>query len=463
MAFDARWWNLSAGALVAAGCGPSIVLQDADTDASDDAGTDDDGNDDAVPPGDDGQPPMPECTQDSDCPSSEYYCAADGTCRLGGYDDGYYDDGYYDDDGYYCDFDCNECDSDEDCGAGELCREYEYTECVALEEIPECPTGEAPTLGELPIALEGASDVVSLSFLDANGDAARDLLVARTDGAVLLLGPGDGTPIAVPALDGSVVLDAASADFDGDGDLDLAVAAAQDGVIVLLSDGAGGYVASETGHFDAPDIASIVAVDFDSDGSTDVAFGGAQSMTVLGGDGAGGLAELMLLHDGQADDVAAVATEFTGPGLLGSTSSGVLLWRGGLNPNDVFDETLLPSPPSSPWLVTTPGALNDWVLGFAGVNNWTLVGSASNDERAMLRPVDQATTGDFDGDGSDDVVLRSGALAVFVRGIEGAPDCERVYGFSEAVDHIAVGDLDGDGRADLARASGPTVTLYRSQ
>lgn len=458
MAFDARWWNLSAGALVAVGCGPSIVLEDGDTDADDDTGTDDGGSDDVVPP-DDAEPPMPECTQDSDCPSSEYYCAADGTCQLDAYSDDY-DDGYYDD-GYYCDYDCNECGSDEDCEAGKVCRDYDYSECVALEEIPECAAGDAPTLTEIPIALEGESDVVSLSFLDANGDAAADLLVARSDGAALLLGPGDGAPIALPSLEGSIVLDAASADFDGDGDLDLAIAAAEDGVIILLSDGAGGYLLSDTGHFAAPDIGSVVAVDFDADGAQDVAYGGAQSMTVVTGDGAGGLAAPLLLHSGQADDVAVVATDFADPALVAGTSGGVRLWRGGPNADDSFDESLLPAPESNPWVVTTPGALNDSVLGFGTIAGWTMVRSAASDDVwSMLRPVEQGSSGDFDGDGTEDVVLRSGALAVFVRGTGGAPGCERVYGFSETVDHIALGDLDGDGRAELARASGPTVTLY---
>jgi len=465
MAFDARWWNLGMGALVAAttGCGPSIQLDDVGnddsgnsdgTDGSADAGDDDNG--DAPDDNGDGPdgPEPPECTEDADCPSSEYVCSADGTCE---FDDYGYDD--YDD---YCSRnECNECQIDEDCGIGEICEEGYNNECEPLEPLGDCAPGDAPTLTELPIELTGDAEVVSLSFVDANGDALDDLLIGRSEGATLLLGPGDGPTIPLPALDDSVVLDAASADLDGDGDLDLVIAAAEDGVVVLLSDGAGGYAPSPPWDYEAAGIASVVTLDFDDDGAQDVAFGGANSMTVLRGDGTGGIAQAIPLHDGAADDVAVVASDTVSVGLVAGTSSGVRFWHGGPNGDD---ELLLPAPHAGPWRVATPGGHADAVLGFAAVANWTMVGSAASEEVwAMHRLVDDATAGDFDGDGTEDVVLGSGSLVVFLRGTGGAPGCEQVYGFSDPVDHLALGDLDGDGTPELARASGSAVTLHQTE
>ncbi len=134
---------------------------------------------------------------------------------------------------------------------------------------------------------------------DFNKDGKIDLAVLNVGSNSVRIFLGDGTGKFTAASAGPTAVGSpggfmAAADFNGDGVPDLAVS--DNGfatVIVLISDGAGGFTPGpgspfSTGNFNRP--TGVVTGDFNKDGKTDIAVASAYdgNLTILLGDGAGG-------------------------------------------------------------------------------------------------------------------------------------------------------------------------------
>lgn len=133
---------------------------------------------------------------------------------------------------------------------------------------------------------------------DFNGDSIPDLAIGdNINGTVsILLGTGNGGFSAAPKSPfpiGAGALQMAAGDFDGDGKTDLIIvlvpASNISTVSVLLSDGLGGFTTSFQKNIQFLQPSAILATDLNGDGVPDVAVADLINLTVLIGDGAGGL------------------------------------------------------------------------------------------------------------------------------------------------------------------------------
>ncbi len=134
---------------------------------------------------------------------------------------------------------------------------------------------------------------------DVDGDGALDLVTVneQSDVVRVLTGVGDGSfGAAVSHSVGNGPRALALADLDGDGDLDIATAdRLDDTVTVLLGDGAGGFGVG-TSHPVVFAVERLVAADLDADGDPDlVASEDDAGLVVLESDGAGGFASAIVV------------------------------------------------------------------------------------------------------------------------------------------------------------------------
>jgi hypothetical protein len=120
---------------------------------------------------------------------------------------------------------------------------------------------------------------------------AVSILLALSAAASAQFTEATGSPFPVGELPGSVAV----GDFNGDAKPDLAIANwGRANVTVLLGDGKGGFTAAPGSPFTVGSCPNSVAVgDFNGDGKPDLAIanGGADSVTVLLGNGTGGFTE----------------------------------------------------------------------------------------------------------------------------------------------------------------------------
>ena len=280
----------------------------------------------------------------------------------------------------------------------------------------------------------------------------------------------------------------AAGDLDGDGRLDL-VATSHDshGVFVWLGRGGGRFVAGPGSPFPAlaagkPHNHGLALGDLDGDGHLDVATADdeANVVAVLLGDGRGGfrrapgapfrvgrepypLALGDVNGDGRLDAVV--------PN-LGSASLSVLLGdgRGGLAPAPATPIGIT----ARPYFVALADLNGDGTLDAVTTHDdVALVTALLGDGRGGFRlapgsPFDvgrrpwKAVVHDADGDGQVDLVLATGRSVVALFGDGGGrfrwtPEAVRPAG--RGVWSVAVGDFDGDGRADVAAADEEAGTL----
>ena len=144
-----------------------------------------------------------------------------------------------------------------------------------------------------------ASTPYSVAVADLNRDGKLDVVTANvvTDNVSVLLGDGEGAVAAAVGYSAgtlSAPYSIAVADLNSDGKLDVITAnSGNDSVSVLLGDGAGALAAPETYGSGASSIPHSVAIgDLNRDGKLDVvtANSGIDNVSVLLGDGVGGLA-----------------------------------------------------------------------------------------------------------------------------------------------------------------------------
>src|SRR5262245_1854667 len=144
---------------------------------------------------------------------------------------------------------------------------------------------------------DGAGSL-SLTSGDFNRDGKPDLAVARSgsSGVSILIGNGTGA-FSAPQLVGGLSITfpqwVAVADFNRDGKPDV-VTVAIGGVFILLGDGAGDFaIAPNSPAATGSSPKSLVVADFNGDAKSDVAVAnsGSNNVTVLLGDGMGGLSQ----------------------------------------------------------------------------------------------------------------------------------------------------------------------------
>jgi uncharacterized protein (TIGR03437 family) len=283
------------------------------------------------------------------------------------------------------------------------------------------------------------ADTVVLSG-DFDGDGITDIALVENPNRVIrvLSGVGTGrftdTPRpAFPIGEGRLFI--ISSDFNGDGKADLAIMligeTGQGTLSILLSNGRGGF--SESFRRILPGVwpgVKILAAQLNGDGYPDLAIVGLYSLTILIGDGSGG----MSLGTGFAD-----VSRFLGPGGLTA---------GDFNGDGHQD------------LAITSDALT--VLLGDGSGGFALAPGGP------ILVTGDVTSGDFNGDGRMDlaVLCGCGKTAHILLG-------DGTGGFAETTDPrddgfefrygIATTDLDGDGNLDLMFRNSTGIVIWRGR
>ena len=482
---DTRWWNLTLGvvAAVGAGCGPTVVLYgDTEADTSDDTGPLPDTGID--PPTADG----PQCSDAVPCPDNQV--CVDGVCMDGYADDNvdysdysdykdysdYADDIYcyeYGPKGECCDYyECPQpCFEPEDCGPGELCLPFEDDSfCSDVPALEIC--ADAPEIGLLMLD-PGIGGVISLAFVDADGDAPSDLVVGLDSGGAAVVPALDPIASPLPVSPTAQMLDAASGDFNGDMIPDLVVSLDDGSLSVLHGDGMGGFFEAQSlsGLGEFPEVAPL---HFNSDGMLDLAVRntGAAALVLLNlGDGT-------LAEGASLDTEGGIAYSISAGGnLVGDELDDVVVsrpLRDEVFEGDDITGTIQPvttgelGPAFGERLIDVVDFNGDGLATFIGstaLPTWTLLeGFAAGLNRVEV-PISaqRVGLGDGDGDGIPDVALLGGNRLIWVRGL---PEEQRntFSCWTEVLleyEPIAasVGDWDANGLADLAITDGIEITI----
>ncbi|HET6584108.1 MAG TPA: VCBS repeat-containing protein [Nannocystaceae bacterium] len=479
--FDPSIWNLglSLGAL-ALGCGPLVPVDgetDTDpTDPTDPSGPS--GPSTVTDPTNPTDPTDPTGTQCPDVPCPQGYICNYGVCEPDYYCDEYgccygYDDGCcYGEDGCCLDGGCwYDCYGLTECGYASFCEGYGY--CNPIPLPPECPS--FPETSVVPV-LGGAA--TSLAFVNGNGDAARELVVAM-DNSISVVPGGGGPPTFV--FTDEIVLDVAAGDLDSDGDEDIASIAVDGVATLLLNDGAG-------------DFGTVVNVDVGSGSEIDLGdFDGNGYMDLLIGQGDGVLPRMFVGLPGLEFQPAIDFVVFSDPraravgaldlapaaDLVIQDSDAMQWWFGDGSPGgdsdlQVFDNYGI----SGVELVHAAtgdfdGNGVDDVVRSLYWNGWILVDSWWSDTIGEMDEwgyplVPYALDGaDVNGDGVDDLLIatesflgvRYGTTAFNGYELFG---CFQSFGQVTGAYTIATGDFDGNGREDVAFADGETVSMFSS-
>ncbi len=277
---------------------------------------------------------------------------------------------------------------------------------------------------------------------DFNNDGKLDIAVANEpnpDSAItvvggppahsvsVLLGLGDGTfkPAIITPTAGALEL--AKADFNGDGKVDLAVSMdAGLPVQILLGKGDGSFAVSDTA---ADSLFGVIAGDFNGDGKADILAAGFQ---LLGnGDGTFGVGTSLPV-------TPVLAADFNGDGILDLCELFVSDGR-------FITGLMALGLPHGQW---APSFIDDF-------NGFSLVAADFNGDGKM----DIFGTGDKIGDGIDPPI---GGLGLGVGDgtfTFGAPGFGAPFGVPQASTFSAVGDFDDNGSPDIVIANGSGVLV----
>ncbi|MBX7082106.1 MAG: VCBS repeat-containing protein [Nannocystaceae bacterium] len=458
---DTSLWNLGLPTLLmAAGCGPIIVLGETDTDGTG-------SEESAEGPGSDTSPSTTAsttasttvgtattvsttssgCVNDYECPPG-YECVG-GKCYYTGYCDG-----------TCCTPECGwyyECFSSYDCGPGEICQ---YNVCAPLEPEQTCDPVPFGTSISFPIP-----NLASLAFIEAGGPPGKELLVAGDDGVALLANDGSSVPVDNQGFP----FDLAVRDLDGDGDEDVALVDVEaNAPRVLLQDGMWSAIElqpAETTHF-------LDTVDMEGDGYPDIVthvIGG--NVYLYPNDGPGQWLDPQYVWDSVSGLTRASLDGDAFEDLVVQSYSTIAIYGG-----TAFNATELYSGYPVGLRLIAAGNFNgsgeDDVVALEPINGYTI---ATTWPGPVLQPIGWGQTWwpsavrvhssiDLNGDGFLDVVGSDGTATLTVGwgGPQSDVDlfvCVSTFDAPVIVSHMTVGDFSGDGRNDIAITDGTTVEV----
>lgn len=439
-------WNLpwlATASTVMASCGPLVSPGQTDTDAMTDSSPQPTGADTMGAPCRDAS----ECGADFDCidgvcvPSE---CNSGGCC----YGDCCYGECYE-----------VECSSHGDCGPYSLC-EGVGSEAYCVDTLPLGECGDGLVITALPLPAPSGS-LISLAYVEVDGDPGQELVVGRFGGADLLPGP-DEMFAALPVPRGSSIRATTGGDFDGDGDGDLVMATDAGQLLMLVNEGAGTFALSQQIDVDPP-VSWLDTVQWNGDGIADVvAYSGSAALVQMiepaGMFGPSSVLPATFFHPPAVTDYG---DDAHGDLVAQSLDDGIQVYLGGVSGDVVADAVLSgrqnanrrvfagPILGTPPWEVMGKSSFDEgwqllelWSGGSEGPQLYSVPGSAWYE-----------LTGDVDGNGTADLVMGDGAMLQYVRteSTGGSPSfaCYVPYEFDGSVGNLGIGDLDGNGRADV--------------
>ncbi|MBP7149154.1 MAG: VCBS repeat-containing protein [Acidobacteria bacterium] len=306
-------------------------------------------------------------------------------------------------------------------GPIEICVSYADISYPSESALKLLQGSDDLTWRDVTTSLDTASDVIC-GVVDGLGPAESPFVVAGQGPGIPALGLF-GAPLVFP-LPGNPT-DLSTADFNGDGNLDIVAVNSDSSVYLFLGDGHGG-LGEPVPHPAGTDVFQIVSADFDSDGSPDVAAISNNAVQLFLGNG-----------DGTLGMPASVAT---------SSSGNYWTVAGDFNNDHRVDLAVLN------WQGFVVILLGDGAGGFSAPSHY-MAGSYTND----------LATADFNQDAKVDLaVAHQGVSSVYA----GAREVLLLLGdgagaFSAATSIPAeetygcdAGDFNGDGTPDLVTAGG---------
>lgn len=325
----------------------------------------------------------------------------------------------------------------------------------------------------------GRLDGLVLADIDADGDP--DVVMASASRLAVLRNEGDGTLAAaelVVAPGGTLAI--AAADLDGDGRSEVITTDTSADEVTIWRAAETPPLVRASSHPVGDFPASARVGDVDGDGLLDIVVANKSDhdLTILAGDGAGGVSGTLRVDPGLSRPQAVGAVDLDGDGLddlIVASSSGVSTLRqsragGLLEPRSTsrsgatlatgdVDGDGVPDA-----IVTAPGSPTVSVLVGDGVGSFAFA-----EEISLASPVVDVHAGDLDGDGDLDLAAvsaqtRSVTLLWNAEG-ESLAFAGREVSVGDEPHAGALGDLDLDGDLDVVTANGTTgrVSLFLNE
>ncbi|HWB73434.1 MAG TPA: FG-GAP-like repeat-containing protein [Nannocystaceae bacterium] len=355
------------------------------------------------------------------------------------------------------------CYVDDDCGPGSVCQ---LGGCMPIEMEYECML---PVQLEFQIPIPGGEDVRALAFIDADGDAQRDVVVGEGSRVQLLR----AYDFSLTEIDSDV--EAASlvvADLDGDMDDDVLVGDRLNGGLRMLVHDP---MVSFTPVYiaDMPAISAMALGDTDGDSISDlIVADDVDGLLWLQGLGGGGFGPSVPLgYTPTAIAMGSLDGDMLRDVVLHQNLELALL-EGVFNPYQLYEESagtyqrLLAvgnfdgvPPDDVVALHTSVGTtvLTSWqstVTDFVDRKSWWIGGTSV------------AARADLDDDGHDDLIAAGAenqfvvAHGASVTATSDVIDCVMTVSTAQPIIQLAVGDFTGDGDLDVVTWTGMEFDVY---
>ena len=328
-----------------------------------------------------------------------------------------------------------------------------------------------------PAPAGGASNAVPIT----TGTPTSNVVTKRSDLAVGAVSPGAGSPAT------------AITDLNGDGIADLAVLNSGDGTLsVFLGDGKGGFTLLQPIALPGPGPIAIVTLDVNLDGKTDLAIAnsGNSTVSILLGDGKGNFSAVpaaatvgqtpiaLAAGDFNRDGIPDVAVVGSGNGagtpgtltiLLGDGAGGLSNFGSPASPGNFADAIAAADFNGDGYPDLAVGAMLDNTLKIYlgdGTGNFTVTGTPVG----VANPV-AIVAGDFNNDGVPDLAVASGgfvgghpnhyANVLLGDGKGGFVPASALITGANPLGLVAA-DFNNDGKIDLATANyvDHTVSIF---